>query len=69
MEDTEGETGTWAEGEAGSLWGTQGGTQSWVSRITSWAEGGTKPLSHPGCSYSSFLNIYFEVTFLHQMCK
>ena len=25
------------------------GTPSWVSRITSWAEGGTKPLNHPGC--------------------
>ena len=22
---------------------------SWVSRITPWAEGGAKPLSHPGC--------------------
>ena len=25
------------------------GTRSWVSRITPWAEGGAKPLSHPGC--------------------
>ena len=25
------------------------GTRSWVSRITPWAEGGTKPLSHQGC--------------------
>ena len=25
------------------------GTQSWVSRITPWAEGDVKPLSHRGC--------------------
>ena len=25
------------------------GTRFWVSRITPWAEGHTKPLSHPGC--------------------
>ena len=39
-----------AEGEAGSTQGAPCGTQSQVSRIiTSWAEGGAKPLSHPGC--------------------
>ena len=31
------------------------GTQSWVSRITSWAEGGAKPLSHPGCLIAFYL--------------
>ena len=29
--------------------GAQCGTRSQVSRITPWAEGGAKPLSHPGC--------------------
>ena len=28
--------------------GTRCGTQSWVSRITPWAKGGAKPLSHLG---------------------
>ena len=46
MRDTEREreTETQAEGEAGSMQGAQCGTQSSVSRITPWAEGGTKPL-------------------------
>ena len=35
-------------GEAGSTQGARRGTQTWVSRITSSAEGGTKPLSHLG---------------------
>ena len=47
MRDTQAEAQ--AEGEAGSTQGTQCGTQSWVSRIPPRAEGGTKPLSHPGC--------------------
>ena len=38
-----------AEGEAGSIQGARCGTRSRVSRITPWAEGGTKSLSHPGC--------------------
>ena len=38
---------TWEE-EAGSMQGAQHGTQSQVSRIRPWAEGGTKPLSQPG---------------------
>ena len=29
--------------------GAQRGTRSQVPRITPWAEGGAKPLSHPGC--------------------
>ena len=38
-----------AEGEAGSTQGTRRGTQFRVSRISPWAEGSAKPLSHPGC--------------------
>ena len=38
-----------AEGEAGSMQGAQPGTGSQVSRITPWAQGGAKPLGHPGC--------------------
>ena len=38
-----------AEGEAGSMQGARRGTRSRVSGITPWAEGNTKPLSHPGC--------------------
>ena len=30
-------------------------TRSRISRITPWAEGGTKPLSHPGCPISKSL--------------
>ena len=43
------EAETQAEGEAGPLQGVRCGTPSQVSRITPWAEGGTKQLSHPGC--------------------
>ena len=32
--------------------GAQRGTRSQVSRITPWAEGGAKLLSHPGCPRS-----------------
>ena len=38
--------GAEGEGEAGSMQGAQRGTRSWVPRITPWAEGGAKPLSH-----------------------
>ena len=49
MKDTERERAeTWAEGEEGSTQGAQHGTRSRVARITSWAEGGAKPLSHAG---------------------
>ena len=37
------------EGETGSMQGGRCGTRSWVSRITLWAEGDAKPLSHLGC--------------------
>ena len=57
MRDTERERErqTQAEGEAGSMQGAQQGTQSQVSRITPWAEGITKLLSHPGCPRIPFL--------------
>ena len=49
MRDTDRKAETQAEGEAGSLQGARCGTQSQVSRITPWAKGSDKPLSHPGC--------------------
>ena len=42
------EAETQAEGEAGSMQGARCGTRPRVSRITPWAEGSAKPLSHPG---------------------
>ena len=49
MRDTqrerEAETG---KGKAVSMQGAHRGTRSRVSRIRPWAEGGAKPLSHPG---------------------
>ena len=48
MRDLEREAETQAKGEAGSMQGTPRGTQSRVSRIRPWAEGGSKRLSHPG---------------------
>ena len=58
MRDTEREkeAETPAEGEAGSMQGARCGTRYRVSRITPWAEGGAKPLSHPGCPGSRILN-------------
>ena len=49
MRDTGWGAETQAEGEAGPMQGVGWGTRSPVSRITTWAEGGAKPLSHPGC--------------------
>ena len=49
MIDREREAETQPEGEAGSMQGVRHGTRSRVSRITPWAEGGAKPLRHPGC--------------------
>ena len=43
------ETETQAEGEAGSMQGARRTTRSQDPGVTPWAEGGTKPLSHPGC--------------------
>ena len=36
--------------------GPRCGTLSWVSRITTWVEGSTKPLSHLGCPFVNTLN-------------
>ena len=47
--EREREAETQAEGEAGSMQGARRGTRSQVSRITPWAAGGAKPLSHQGC--------------------
>ena len=44
-----------AEGKAGSMQGVQCGTPFRASRITLWAEGRAKPLSHLGCP-APFLN-------------
>ena len=57
--DAEREAETQAEGEAGSMEGAQCGTQSWDSRITPWAEGGAKPLSHLGGPIFAFFKHYF----------
>ena len=46
-----------AEGEAGSMQGARCGALSQVSRITPWAEGGAKSLSHPGCPTYKILNV------------
>ena len=46
MRHTEAETQ--AEREAGSVQGARRGTRSRISRIRPWAEGGAKPLGHPG---------------------
>ena len=40
---------TQAEGEAGPMQGAWRGTWSRVSRVTPWAKGSAKPLSHWGC--------------------
>ena len=48
---------TQAEGEAGSIQGARCGTRYQDSRITPWAEGGAKPLSHPGCPFFYFLKV------------
>ena len=52
------EAETQAEGEAGSMQGDRRGTRSLVSRITPWAEGGAKPLSHPDCPILKLSNLY-----------
>ena len=53
--EREREAETQAEGEARSMQGARRGTRSWVSRIMPWAEGGIKPLSHPGIPPQTFL--------------
>ena len=58
------ETETKAEGEAGSMQGAQCGTPSRVSSITPWAEGGAKPLSHPGCPDLGIFKIIVNIFLL-----
>ena len=60
MRDTERnrEAETQAGGEAGPMKGAPRGTRSWVSRITPWAEGSAKSLSHQGAlDFLFILNI------------
>ena len=46
--------------------GAQRGTQSQVSRIMSWTEGGTKPLSHLGGPFLGFLEVFFlKILFIY----
>ena len=59
IRDREREAETQAEGEAGSMQGAQRGTRSWVSKITPWAGGRAKPLSHPGYPDIDFLFNYW----------
>ena len=58
----EGERERQAEGEAGFMQGAQCGTRSRVSRITPWAEGGAKLLSHPGIPSSMY---FFKKDFIY----
>ena len=52
--DRESEAETQEEGEAGSMLGARRGTRSPDPRVTPWAKGGNKPLSHPGCPHIIF---------------
>ena len=45
-----------AEGEAGSMQGVRCSTRFRIFRITHWAEGGTKPLSHRDCPLLTILS-------------
>ena len=57
MRHTEREAETQAEGEAGSTQGAQCGTRSQVPKITPWAEGSAKLLTHQGCPINVFLHV------------
>ena len=59
MRDREREAETQAEGEAGPMQGARCRTQSRDSRITPWAEGGAKLLSHLGCPEDRVLKVRF----------
>ena len=63
--EREREAETQAEGKAGSMQGARHGTQSWVSRIMPWAEGGAKLLSHLGCP----LLVMFYVLYFYFLLK
>ena len=73
MRDREREAETQAEGEAGSMQEVRHGTRSRVSRITPWAEGSAKPLSHLGCPVvvfkrrSPYLSETFAEIFRNEM--
>ena len=46
--------------------GTQCGTRSRDPRITPWAQGGAKPLGHPGCPPAFPLKSQIRVTASHR---
>ena len=58
--ETQGEAGTQAEGETGSMQGVQCGTRSRNSRIMLWAEGRRSTIEPPTHPERRFL--YYEVT-------
>ena len=58
---TQREAETQAEGETCYPQGAQHGIRSWVSRITPWAEGGAKPLSHLGCHYKNIFKSTYNI--------
>ena len=53
--ERERERGRDTERGRSSTQGARRGTRSQVSRITPWAEGVAKPLSHPGCPLTYFI--------------
>ena len=53
--ETDRQAKTQAEGEAGFMQGGPCGTPTQISRITPWAEGSAKLLSHAGCALPPFL--------------
>ena len=57
---------TQAEGEAGCMQGAQCGNRSWVSRMTPWAAGSAKPLSHPGIPNTNFFKLHHEISYQHK---
>ena len=61
MRDTEAE----AEEEAGSMQGARRGTRSQDPRITPWAEGSAKPLSHLGCPQVFLLSEKILLSYLN----
>ena len=67
MRERKAEAQAQAEGEAGSMQRARHGTRSWVSRITAWAEGRAKPLSHLGCPYQNILIIICIMSALDSM--
>ena len=63
MRDTHTEAETQAEGEAGSMQGARRGTRSWVSRITPWAKGGAKLLSHQAALFQFLYGAHITFDF------